>query len=950
MRFTLIFILIVGFDLTSFGQIVAPHFPNGFTNNPPDERLFTFSKWPEFHLSDRFKIVYGYTPGELPKNSPYIANPDNNNINALRHGFDNTTQNYGASYWIDSLGNGSKSAQIYYGLANVPELVNFHNTGNPWGVNLTNVTQQVPSSFNCGIQFICLDWEPWDIISIYSADQDIYNAFHNNSAVPSNVNNMSVSSFAYEYRVKVREVMGHLFGQIRANQGVNGQLGLWGWRYGNNAVGANWWANQTNANWQAVINGSGVNTFYFNNNTDPKLNWGASLNYSNPAPYYFKHPESNEIWQGTHADAYVTYQLMQIELNDVHSPNTPIFPCLWQKFENFEGFYQEPLPPYIAEAQVIFPLMAGADGLYLWEGPFWNLDDCNAPWMTNAQAYCNGFSPEYQTATGYCDYVNSKATHPQQTKDPFEMMVNGLWRLSQFNHIFDANNGNCEFYKPSNAFDTYIAPVWRGVRNGDKFLIAAHNPTAPVNNPNFVTSIPVSYTLNGYDWHDTIEVIGREVYLAEFNLNPNSAPVLNAVISSNDPFNFCEPYNGFEQRSLTITNSNNQNVQNVEVNLTAYNQSGNVSFSAYSPNNIQVIDVNTNTAIPFTLAGQENWSRVKYPVFPCVSNASDALKELTIVIPQLLPNQQVKVTADVQHCFCNLDYEKTDYYFWNAWTYSIDYNDALGNPVTSIGPFENPAVNQNGYWWTDSKKVDSLEVLNEGMSFTFASQRFGGLGGDFTQFVGVQPNIKSKLAIEIPSCIGFENSDLTQSIRIFEGATAIYPTSVSLVSTSSTGTKTYEAMFPLTPNYVANDRIEMDLTTDCNSSYVCSDEDITWKMWFVWNSTCSNVTDNCWLPATNKQIFPMEVNGCLSASLVENSLVNIQVFPNPFNDQITIEQTGFVNGSFVINDITGKFIIDGSFGGNASTVVDLKTIAEGVYYITVSDERNKKTYKIIKKG
>ena len=539
----------ISFSNKMVSQSSCPDRPSGMTFNTPNESIFSFSKWPEFHLPNNFKIIFD-KPGEMPTQAPIIPNPAHTNRNALKHGFTMINGNVGMpSFVADSLSVGGSAVNyasiVYGGFGATPCMSTFESTGDPWSVNISNIASEVPSHYDMRSEYFVVDWEPGAGVpsALYSSDIDIWNAFHASPYLPSTLIGMpstAATAFAWEYKLQVRRVIGEFFHVAKMNMRPGTMRSLW---HVSNRSSIGYWADDGRyANWSAAVAAAAVDqtSIYFNSDPNPQNNWGLSINASNPAPYYFKNPESTNPWQGVGGDAYVTYQLMQIEAQRITNGSDLIIPCLWNKYESFEGFYKEPITPYMAEAQVIFPLMAGADGLWFWGENYADFTDCSAPFIgaMGMTSYCSSLAPRFRNATGYTDAslsTENGPSHPVQTEDPYEHMVNAMWRLSQYNHIWTDGGGAYELVKPSDAFTTYRQPVWRGVRNGCKILIAAHNPACPVSTPSAVTTITVSFTGSGYSWSQAINLTGREVYLCEFDMGGCSSSACTSVVGWGTP-------------------------------------------------------------------------------------------------------------------------------------------------------------------------------------------------------------------------------------------------------------------------------------------------------------------------------------------------------------------------------------------------------------------------------
>jgi hypothetical protein len=161
---------------------------------------------------------------------------------------------------------------------------------------------------------------------------------------------------------------------------------------------------------------------------------------------------------------YLAYNLFVIEVNQNWSTKELLVYC-WLNYHPSSS-NMEAIKPWMSEATAIFPFMGGAEGLYVWD---------------------------------------------PASYDTYEYFIYGLYRLSLYSDMFD---GNQSYVKPEPAYYSFIneSPIWRGVVNNDKILIAAQNPYA---SPNKITRIKVSYN----NWEETIALKGNETFLCQFELD-----------------------------------------------------------------------------------------------------------------------------------------------------------------------------------------------------------------------------------------------------------------------------------------------------------------------------------------------------------------------------------------------------------------------------------------------
>lgn len=112
-------------------------------------------------------------------------------------------------------------------------------------------------------------------------------------------------------------------------------------------------------------------------------------------------------------------------------------------------------------------------------------------------------------------------------------------------------------------------------------------------------------------------------------------------------------------------------------------------------------------------------------------------------------------------------------------------------------------------------------------------------------------------------------------------------------------------------------------------------------------SNCDNVQSS--------SIYTPENCGAMSVEKLNIDPYDISVFPNPFNNSITLKFNSVFNNKFncSIRDISGKILYEYSFGniteGNNIKTFDLSRLSSGIYLLTLKGENNiMKTVKIIK--
>jgi hypothetical protein len=90
----------------------------------------------------------------------------------------------------------------------------------------------------------------------------------------------------------------------------------------------------------------------------------------------------------------------------------------------------------------------------------------------------------------------------------------------------------------------------------------------------------------------------------------------------------------------------------------------------------------------------------------------------------------------------------------------------------------------------------------------------------------------------------------------------------------------------------------------------------------------------------------IDVSSCTSLTSIEESLFQkgYKIYPNPFSNEIFIEnQLG--NEYFIIYDFLGRKVIEGKYSGT----VKIPETNSGIYYLTIINNINQTTFKLIKR-
>lgn len=88
----------------------------------------------------------------------------------------------------------------------------------------------------------------------------------------------------------------------------------------------------------------------------------------------------------------------------------------------------------------------------------------------------------------------------------------------------------------------------------------------------------------------------------------------------------------------------------------------------------------------------------------------------------------------------------------------------------------------------------------------------------------------------------------------------------------------------------------------------------------------------------------------LSAPLANTAFetsTKFKVFPNPADNNITINASGVEAYKLAVTDISGKVVLEKSLSGIENTI-DISTLSSGAYFFTLNSDSGKETVKIIK--
>ncbi len=333
----------------------------------------------------------------------------------------------------------------------------------PWGNNIQGYRikwhQRLAAIRNNWYKYIPPKGKKLDIVIAdlewaLQSDAEIL-SIKNDSLVPKYYQNLSLKAFVAEYKLAMTELYGEslqLMHDVLHEDVIKSS-------YDELPIRRTWW-DIPKRDWNEWTTDSTLVDYLMNDSSGfMNSNFYRKHDALGPSIYNFYNVNTNREGR-----KYLAYNLFMLEVNQNWSPKDQLVYC-WLNYHSSSSD-AEAIEPWMAEATAIFPFMAGAMGLY--------------PWIPLSY-------------------------------DTYEYFIYGLFRLSKYSDMFD---GNQCYVKPEPAYHSFInkSPIWRGVVNKDKILIAAQNPYVSRNK---TTRIKVSYNT----WEETIALTGNETFLCQFDLD-----------------------------------------------------------------------------------------------------------------------------------------------------------------------------------------------------------------------------------------------------------------------------------------------------------------------------------------------------------------------------------------------------------------------------------------------
>jgi hypothetical protein len=74
---------------------------------------------------------------------------------------------------------------------------------------------------------------------------------------------------------------------------------------------------------------------------------------------------------------------------------------------------------------------------------------------------------------------------------------------------------------------------------------------------------------------------------------------------------------------------------------------------------------------------------------------------------------------------------------------------------------------------------------------------------------------------------------------------------------------------------------------------------------------------------------------------------DVKIYPNPFNEQITIHLDEQLTSQVTISDVNGKVLLNEEYSTPENSISTINW-SNGMYIVTIQNERGMKTLKLIK--
>jgi plastocyanin len=147
-----------------------------------------------------------------------------------------------------------------------------------------------------------------------------------------------------------------------------------------------------------------------------------------------------------------------------------------------------------------------------------------------------------------------------------------------------------------------------------------------------------------------------------------------------------------------------------------------------------------------------------------------------------------------------------------------------------------------------------------------------------------------------------------------------------------------------TVNWIWDDTVPHSVTNDSGSTEVF-DSGVETGLGFTFSHTFT-------MPGVNP--YGCDVHSAMEgvitveqiASVDDNFAINVNHFPNPVNDKLTVTSL-YLLTSYEVYDVLGKKVQARGVEGNEVSI-DMSQLNDGVYFVTVMSNDLQKTFKVVK--
>lgn len=297
------------------------------------------------------------------------------------------------------------------------------------------------------------------------------------------------------------------------------------------------------------------------------------------------------------------------------------------------------------------------------------------------------------------------------------------------------------------------------------------------------------------------------------------------------------------------------------------------------------------------------------------------------------------------------------------------------NTICSNQPVNLTAFGANSYSWNTGQTVSSI-VVSPSVTTTYTVSGLNAISGcskSIAKTIVVKPSPQiAAFANDPVSCPGEPVTVSAQGAFIYSwsnggsGSTTVVSPSIT-TTYSVIGTSTLSCSSMATIEVVVNPSPNVSATA--SSTMFCAGEPITFKgtgaLTYQWMTSSNSVLFGDQLiifPLTSSTytLIGTDANGCEGVDYISfgveectgineinAGMVNVDAWPNPTTGMLNIRHRGISTISFDVTDITGRLILSKTSESD-NTLLDLTSIANGVYYLKAHGDNFVDVIKIVK--